>query len=349
MTTRLLKKMFRARFTGDPIFRDNFYKSLRTDTRVHKQPTELFRVDPPSIFCGRDPKHPLRGTCRYGVYPADVTVNTQNITNEQRASLVRSGFTRFVRDPETRWIATWKDEVTGENRYVFAKPKKSDIEAKFEIARKLHHNLVKVRRRLTNPELVVLLYLVEHLCIRIGHEKDTEVSANTVGCCTLLAYTHVRVINPLTRTVHLKFHGKDSVVYDKQIIFPKNIFMCLKKLFVNKKPGERLFTVTPRTINSLLRRCVPGATAKTFRTMRASVVYERALNKQGPRAANESVAELLNHQKKTGLNLDTSRKNYIDPRIYFAYCKRMRMDPGKSFAEHAHWAGNVSSEFCFVK
>jgi DNA topoisomerase IB len=173
------------------------------------------------------------------------------------------------------------------------------------------------------------------------------VSANTVGCCTLLAHTHVRVIHDHTRKVHIRFPGKDSVIYDKKIIFPKKIFMCLKSIM--KKPGEKLFTVTPQTLNAMLGRCVPGVTAKTFRTMRASVVYEDLLNRQGPRAANEAVAKLLNHQKKNGLNLDTSRKNYIDPRIYFAYCKRTRSDPGKAFAEHAHWAGKVSREFCFVK
>lgn len=349
MTTRFLKKLFRARFSGDFVFRTNFKNSLKTDLRVYKQPTELFRVDPPGIFCGRDPSHPLRGTCRYGVYPEDVTVNACNVTPEQRASLVRDGFKRFVRLSDTRWIASWKDEVSGENRYVFTKPRPTDIEAKFEIARTLYKNLTKVRRRLTDPELTVLLYLIEHLCIRIGHEKDTEVSANTVGCCTLLAHTHVRVTNDRERTVHIRFNGKDSVIYDKQIVFPKKVFTSLKIILANKKPKEKLFTVTPNAVNTLLHRCVPGATAKTFRTMRASVLYERVLHKQGPRAANEAVAQLLNHQNQSGLNLDTSRKNYIDPRIYFAYCKRFKTVPGNSFAEHAYWAEKVSHEFCFVK
>lgn len=351
MTTRFLQKLYQTRFaaTADKVFRDNFNRSVRRRnvTTPYVQPTDLFRLDPPGIFCGRDAQHPLRGTCKFGVTVHDVIINVSNVTAEQREQLRKAGFRRFERVPHTRWMASWTDEVTGERRYVFPKVNDSDVMDKFETARKLHRNLSKVRRRLTCPSMIVLLYFIEHLCIRIGNEKDTQVQANTVGCCTLLAHTHVRVVDAKTQRVHLRFHGKDSIVYDQKIKLPQNVFDHLNRMLRDKVTGDKLFDVRPSAVNRVLSQCVPGCTAKTFRTMRASTVFERVLRKtDDPRAANEAVARLLNHQNKRSLNMETSRKNYIDPRIYFAYCKRAQIPP-RWFLDHEKWAGKVSKEFCF--
>lgn len=344
MTTRFLHQLFRERFaaTADPVFRENFAKSVcrKKVSRRFTQPSTLFRVDPPGIFCGRDPKHPLRGTCRFGVTTADVVINTAWISARDREILRKEKFFRFEHRKDARWIASWKDEVTGENRYVMTKNSGDLVRTKFEHARKLAKNLKKLK---TNHEsMSVIMFLLEHLCIRIGHEKDTDTQADTVGICTLRAHVHVRCVGP--RKIHFRFPGKDSVMYDKTIQVPDKIITFLAK----KNKGELLFDVKPDAVNRWLQRCVPGCTARTFRTMRASKVFEKVLQRtRDPTEANKAVATLLNHKRNNDtLNLETSRKNYIDPRIYFAFCKRNQLVP-KWFLEHREWAENVSQEFCF--
>lgn len=347
MTTRFLHQLFRERFasTADPVFRENFAKSVRkaSDSRRFTQPSTLFRVDPPGIFCGRDPNHPLRGTCRFGVTPADVVINTAWISAKEREILRKEKFTRFERRADSRWIASWKDEITGENRYVMPKTSSDVVRTKFEHARALAKNLKKVKTN--HDSLRVILFLLEHLCIRIGNEKDTNTQADTVGICTLRAHVHVRCVGP--RKVHFRFPGKDSVLYDKTIQVPEKIMPLFRSL-LKKRKGELLFDVKPDAVNRWLQRCVPGCTARTFRTMRASKEFEKVLRRTlDPTEANKAVATLLNHKRNNDtLNLETSRKNYIDPRIYFAFCKRTELVP-KWFLEHRDWAENVSQEFCF--
>jgi hypothetical protein len=346
MTTRFLHKLFRERFasTADPVFRENFAKSVRKAPNVRfTQPSTLFRVDPPGIFCGRDPNHPLRGTCRFGVTPADIVINTAWISAGHREILRKQHFTRFEHRPDARWIASWKDEITGDNRYVMTKTNGDLVRTKFEHARALAKNLKKMKTK--HESLRVILFLLEHLCIRIGNEKDTNTQGDTVGICTLRAHVHVRCVGP--RKVHFRFPGKDSVLYDKTIQVPEKIMPLFRSL-LKKRKGELLFDVKPDAVNRWLQRCVPGCTARTFRTMRASKEFEKVLHRTlDPTEANKAVANLLNHKRNNDmLNLETSRKNYIDPRIYFAFCKRTELVP-KWFLEHRDWAENVSQEFCF--
>lgn len=330
----------------DKTFKQNFKNSFKEKSFIYKQPTSLFRLDPPGIFVGRDPNHPLRGTCRYGVKAQDVSVNVSNVSRDQLDTLRKAGFS-FVKVPDAHWIASWKDSVTGETRYVHKKPDPDDVETKFDIARRLRRKLgtVKKRAKLQPTEIQAVLWILEHLCIRIGNEKDTQTQGDTVGCCTLRVGKHVRVLDKAKRKVRITFRGKDSVLYDKEIVFPQNVF----QLVLYKKAGRRLFDIKPCAVNRFLSQCVPGASARTFRTMRASVVYEKVLCETGnPRIANQAVAELLNHKTKSDkFNLETSRKNYIDPRIYFAHCQRQGTSPTKWFIDNCAWASKVSKEFSF--
>lgn len=322
----------------DKTFQKNFRKSFRTGIySSYKQPTHLFHLDPPGIFCGRDPNHPLRGTCRYGVQAQDVVVNVANINREQRETLKQAGFVSFEKLPGVNWIASWKDSVTGETRYVHKRPNDLDVVAKFDIARRLRRELGTVRKKAKQePELHAVLWILEHLCIRIGNEKDTKTQGDTIGCCTLRVGKHLRVLDKIKRTVRITFRGKDSVLYDKTIIFPQSVF----QLVLNKTSPQKLFDVKPCAVNRFLSQCVPGASARTFRTMRASEMYEKVLRETGnPRTANQAVAELLNHKTKTGkFNLETSRKNYIDPRIYFTHCQQTNTSPAKWFLDNFAWA-----------
>lgn len=344
-TSDLLRALYDKHPHKDKTFQQNFKKSFKESSLVYKQPTPLFRLDPPGVFIGRDPNHPLRGTCRYGVQPRDVSVNVSNVSRKDLLGLTKAGFSLFEKVPGAQWIASWKDSVTGETRYVHQKPNEDDVETKFDIARLLHRKLGTVKKRAQQtqgPELQAVLWFLEHLCIRIGNEKDTRTQGDTVGCCTLCVGEHVRMLNK--RKVRITFRGKDSVLYDKIVAPPPSVV----RVFEHKKSG-RLFDVKPCTVNRFLSRCVPGASARTFRTMRASSVFEKVLRETGsPRAANHAVAELLNHKTKTGkLNLETSRKNYIDPRIYFAHCQRTNTRPAKWFLDNCAWAQRVPKDFSF--
>jgi hypothetical protein len=343
-TSRYLQALYNKLPNKDKTFQQNFKKSFKENASIYKQPTCLFRLDPPGIFVGRDPNHPLRGTCRYGVKAQNVSVNVSNVNRDQLNVLKNAGFSLFVKVPNAHWIASWKDSVTGETRYVHKKPESDDVETKFEIARRLCRKLgtVKKKAKQQTPEMQAILWILEHLCIRIGNEKDTQTQGDTVGCCTLRVGTHVKVLDKAKRKVRITFRGKDSVLYDKVTVFPPNVFQLVKK-------SGRLFDIKPCAVNRFLSQCVPGASARTFRTMRASLVYEKVLCESGNhRVANQAVAELLNHKTKSEkFNLETSRKNYIDPRIYFAHCQRNGTSPTKWFLDNCAWASNVSKDFSF--
>ena len=346
-SSQYLRAMYLKYPNKDKTFQQNFKNSFRNINSIYKQPTHLFHLDPPGIFVGRDPNHPLRGTCRYGVKVQDVSVNVSNVSRDQLISIKKSGFSLFEKVPGAHWIASWKDSVTGETRYVHKKPDSDDVQTKFDIARRLRRKLgtVKKSAKQQKPEIQAVLWILEHLCIRIGNEKDTQTQGDTIGCCTLRVGKHVRVLDNVKRKVRITFRGKDSVLYDKQIVFPQHVFQVLN----NKKYGQNLFDIKPCAVNRFLSKCVPGASARTFRTMRASVVYEKVLRETGnPRTANQAVAELLNHKTKSEkLNLETSRKNYIDPRIYFAFCQRSGESPTKRFLDNCAWASDVSKDFLF--
>ena len=93
---------------------------------------------------------------------------------------------------------------------------------------------------------------------------------------------------------------------------------------------------------------LPNLTAKVFRTMKASSVFQSNLDTdiQSFRIANNKAANICNHTN----NL-TSKLNYIDPRIIFAFSKRNDIPIenllGKQFAMKHNWAKNVESSFIF--
>lgn len=66
--------------------------------------------------------------------------------------------------------------------------------AKFDKARKLKGKIEKIRKAYMNDlsssndkekQRAVVIYLIDKLALRVGGEKDTENTADTVGCCSL--------------------------------------------------------------------------------------------------------------------------------------------------------------------
>lgn len=306
----VLLEQYRRYKTPDAVFCRNFSKSLDSCVSTPGLKTNEKWIEPPCVFVGRDSKHPLRGSCKPGVRPCDVVVNTA-VTR----ALKRDGFVRFEYHPEKRWKYAWRDTLFREKRYIYTKTNSDDI-GKFDLARKLRKKLPILKKKF-DP---LLWYFMDTLCIRVGNEKNLSVEADTVGCCTLRAHDHVRVLKNLN--VHILFPGKDSVMFEKKIKLPPTLHQDLVTRLSQRQKGQRLFdTASPTSINRTIHKVMPNCSAKQFRTMRASVLFEKTLfESNDPLLANTKVAELLNHRRKdTSLLLETSRNNYIDPRVFFAY------------------------------
>merc|ERR1712072_1533496 len=98
--------------------------------------------------------------------------------------------------------------------------------AKYEKARVLKKHIGYIRedyskKLLSNNtavrQLATCVYIIDHLSIRVGNEKDTDEEADTVGVCSfrkehLLNFEHDKE-NEKWR-VTLKFLGKDSMLYE---------------------------------------------------------------------------------------------------------------------------------------
>jgi DNA topoisomerase-1 len=170
-------------------------------------------------------------------------------------------------------------------------------------------------------QLATALYFIDKLAIRVGNEKGDDES-DTVGCTTL-RLEHIELHeNKLT----LDFLGKDSVRYYNSIEVD-DIVRDNVKLFMNgKEKYEQLFDlVNSNDINAYLQTFMKNLTAKTFRTFRASNMFQKEIYKiyakfEGQEqptidtliplynAANLKVAKYLNHQK----NVAKGHKGQVD-------------------------------------
>ena len=107
-----------------------------------------------------------------------------------------------------------------------------------------------------------------------------------------------------------------------------------------------------------------GLTAKVFRTCNASRLFQNALMasrhietsaKKHYHICNMKVSKLCNHvvhvNGKTKTCMLTTRSNYIDPRITYAYCKRNNIHIGVFFSDRLQlkhcWAENAGRSFVF--
>jgi len=152
------------------------------------------------------------------------------------------------------------------------------------------------------------LYLIDHLALRVGNEKDTEDQADTVGCCSLRV-EHIKLLD--SNTVEFDFLGKDSMRYQNKVQLDKQVYKNLKSFTKGKKKDEDLFDLlTVTSLNTHLKHMMEGLTAKVFRTYNASVCLENELGKTETgnqhtvdeemlsyTRANREVAILCNHQR----------------------------------------------------
>jgi DNA topoisomerase-1 len=300
-----------------------------------------FTVEPSGIFMGRG-EHPLRGRWKEGARQEDITLNLS-----PDAPRTAGAWAHPVWQPESLWVASWRDKLSGELKYVWLSdtaPIKQAREAqKFDKAHELHAQIEAVRAQIqqdltdANPRrrmLATACYLIDTLCLRVGDEKDPD-EADTVGATTLRP-EHV-TLHP-DGSAEFRFLGKDSVLWHKKIPLPETVRANLEELSRNARPSRarrddkrhptrdkpQLFPdIGSQDVNAYLSRIMPGLTAKVFRTHHATMAVHDSLAASGVQAsdpefrkweaislANLEAAELCNHNKQAPKSWKSSRERF---------------------------------------
>uniref|UniRef100_A0A060T5Z3 DNA topoisomerase I n=1 Tax=Blastobotrys adeninivorans TaxID=409370 RepID=A0A060T5Z3_BLAAD len=291
------------------------YKTCVIDGR--KEPVGNFRIEPPGLFRGRG-QHPKTGKLKARVKPEQVTIN---VGKDAKVPEPPEGhqWAEVKHDNTVAWLATWKENINGNNKYVMLAQSssfkgKSDFK-KFEKARELKKHVERIRKDyykelddkvMEKRQRATAMYLIDVFALRAGGEKGED-EADTVGCCSL-RYEHVTLSPP--NVVEFDFLGKDSIRYYQRAEVDKRVFRNLR-IFKKapKGPGDDIFDrLDPPTLNKHLQNYMPGLTAKVFRTYNASSTMQKLLD-QVPNegtvnekvvafnAANREVAILCNHQR----------------------------------------------------
>jgi DNA topoisomerase-1 len=268
---------------------------------VNGQKVELanYVVEPSGIFMGRG-QHPMRGRWKEGASCQDIALNLS-----PDAPLPSGHWAEVVWQPESLWVARWRDKLSGKLKYVWlsdSAPIKQEREAqKFDQVYELDAELAAVRTQigkdLTDEDprrwrIATACYLIDALCLRVGDEKDPD-EADTVGATTLRP-EHV-TLHP-DGTAEFRFLGKDSVLWHKQIELPETVRSNLGELIRTARPSNsngsarvpsdrhptrdrpQLFPNTSsRDVNAYLSDVLPGLTAKVFRTHHATMAVQRSL------------------------------------------------------------------------
>ena len=286
-----------------------------------KEELERCIAEPAYIFIGRG-KHISRGTYKSAVKQSDIILNCSRKCN------IPGKWNKVVCNKNVNWIAAWFDPITKKYKYVYpnsnSKTKLKSTINKFDFARKINKKLHFIRKKISldlqsSDEKVVqhaiATYLIDKLCLRCGNEVEDY---NTFGCTTLLC-KHFKIIG---NKISLNFVGKDSIPFSKSIVCSdKNILRLLNSQKKSLNMSDQLFDkITSTSLNTYLDAIVPGLTAKVFRTCHATSLFSKLLDKSSTveefKEANKKVADLCNHT-----NLQTSKANYIDPRITYNFSK----------------------------
>jgi len=296
-------------------------------------------AEPSCIFMGRG-KHPLRGKWKEGPQQDEITLNLS-----PDAPRPPGEWEEIVWQPESLWVARWRDKLSGKLKYVWlsdSAPIKQEREAaKFDQAVELHENLEQVRAQieqdLTDPEprrreVATACYLIDTLCLRVGDEKDPD-EADTVGATTLRP-EHLTL--HVDDTAEFRFLGKDSVLWHRRIPLPPVVRQNLEELLEAAHPSNsandgkshptrdkpQLFPgIGSSDVNAYLSEILDSLTAKVFRTHHATQAVRESLAASEVEAgdpeykkwgavsvANLEAAVLCNHYKTGPANWQERRQ-----------------------------------------
>ncbi len=301
-----------------------------------------FKIEPPGIFLGRG-DHPKLGCVKKRINPEDVIINISKDSPIPKPN-VGGEWGKVIHNNEVVWLATWVDNISGKNKYVFTSmdsifKSKSDLD-KFDLARKLKKKVNTIRADYyedmksdneVNKQLSTALYLIDNLALRVGGAKDVKEKADTVGV-TSLRVEHITILPD--DTIKLDFLGKDSVRYCRKVKLDTIAYENIKLFTLNKNKKTDLFDkISSASLNNYLNKMLEGLTAKVWRTYNASTLFQKELDKVNnniidkmPEAerinylisvfnqANTAVALLCNHQKNVSSNIELAVKK-IDEKI----------------------------------
>ena len=276
--------------------------------------TELgnYTVEPSSIFMGRG-QHPMRGKWKEGPRHEDIELN-----HSRDIPPPPGDWKEIHWEPETMWIARWKDKLSGKMKYVWphdSSPikQRKDIE-KFDKALEFRKQIRKVKNHIndnldsedpTRKKTATVTFLIDHCKFRVGDEKDDD-EAETIGASTLRP-EHISFNGD--GTVTFDFLGKDSVRLNLCVEVPDLVIDNLKEFSVN--PEKPLFEgVDSKRVSDFLDEVMTGLSAKVFRTHYATTAVEAKLNrthvdtdapeyvkKHAATMANLEAAKVCNHKR----------------------------------------------------
>jgi len=301
-----------------------------------------FKIEPPGIFIGRG-THPKLGRIKKRIKPENVVLNLDKETPIPKPS-IPGKWGGIIHDRSVIWLAAWKEQVTGKNKYIFTSldsffKSKSD-ESKFDLAKQLKRKVNSIREEyekqledpnIRNKQLATALYFIDILALRVGGKKDKKDEADTVGV-TSLRVEHLTLMD--NNTIKLDFLGKDSVRYCRKVNVIHSVYNNLIEFTKNKNKKEELFElINSSLLNEYLDSIMKGLTAKVWRTYNASYLFQKEIDKIKEEKisliepdqklnflismfnqANTTVALLCNHQKNVSKNIDEALDK-IDDRI----------------------------------
>ena len=315
-----------------------------------KENIDRYCAESESIFFGRG-KHKLRGTYKPSVKQSDITLNLS------KGHKPIGNWKSIICNKNVDWIACWNDPIQNKIKYVYpsscSKLKSDSTLEKFDFARKVKKKLNHIRTQYisdfkSNNEKVlqhaIACYLIDSQCIRCGTDDEN----NTFGCTTLQK-KHLTINH---NKVNLYFFGKDSILFDKTFIckYP-DVINYLKENLRKKTIDENIFhLISSTSLNLYLNNFFNNLTAKVFRTCHASTMYDKLLYQSHSiedfKKAVSKVASLCNHT-----NLQTSKANYLDPRVTFTFANRNKINIDKLYSKHLidkfKWARSVKIDFRF--
>jgi DNA topoisomerase-1 len=284
-----------------------------------------FKIEPPGIFIGRG-SHPKLGKIKKRIKPEDVSINLDKDAPIPKPN-VSGKWGDIIHDRNVIWLATWKEQITGKNKYIFTSldsffKSKSD-EDKFDLARQLKRKANSIREKyeldfisddLKIRQLATALYFIDILALRVGGKKDSKEEADTVGV-TSLRVEHITLQED--NIIKLDFLGKDSVRFCKKTPVLSNVYKNIEDFIKDKNKKDELFNlINSSSMNEYLNSFMDGLTAKVWRTYNASLVFQKEIDKIKDdkisqmeteeslnylismfNLANTTVALLCNHQK----------------------------------------------------
>jgi DNA topoisomerase-1 len=302
-----------------------------------------YKIEPPGIFLGRG-DHPKLGCIKKRTNPEDVIINISKDASVPKPNVPNSNWGKVIHNNEVVWLATWVDNISGKNKYVFTSmdsifKSKSDMD-KFDLARKLKKKINSIRtdyyqdmqsNDIIKKQLSTALYLIDNLALRVGGQKDTKEKADTVGV-TSLRVEHIIILE--NETIKLDFLGKDSIRYCRKVQLDPVAYKNIQLFVTNKNKKMDLFDkISSTSLNNYLNNMMEGLTAKVWRTYNASILFQKELDKANSNIldkmpeserinylisifnqANTAVALLCNHQKNVSSNIDLS-VNKLDEQI----------------------------------